>query len=321
MSQFNAAQLLSVEGLVVVLTGGGTGMLSRAPYCHNVHVTDYFHLPGLGRSAALALAENGAAKVFILGRRVEVLQETVSLSKKDTIIPVQADITSKDSLQAAYETVAAQAEHVDLLIANSGYGGLPMSPLGPKPDGSIPSLLEFRDHLWSSPEDDFGKLTEINVKGTFFTVVAFLPLLNAANERRPAPVKDRPAAPTAQVIIVGSVAAHFRNVPYSIAYNISKGAVHHLIKTLSNIFTPYKIRVNGIAPGLFPSEMTTIAFGITESSASDGALPKSVFPPGRAGRHEEFAGLVLWMASPSGAYANGNITIIDGGWLSTSSSC
>ncbi|GKZ72347.1 hypothetical protein AnigIFM50267_008710 [Aspergillus niger] len=46
---------LSVEGLVVVLTGGGTG---------------------LGRSTALALAENGAAKVFILGRREEVLQET-----------------------------------------------------------------------------------------------------------------------------------------------------------------------------------------------------------------------------------------------------
>ncbi|GLA05916.1 hypothetical protein AnigIFM60653_006437 [Aspergillus niger] len=275
-------KLLSVEGLVVVLTGGGTG---------------------LGRSTALALAENGAAKVFILGRREEVLQETVSLSKKDTIIPVQADITSKGSLQAAYETVAAQTEH------------------GQSRTGQSPVFLNSAIICGSSPGDDFGKLMEINVKGTFFTVVAFLPLLNAANERRPAPVKDQPAAPTAQVIIVGSVAAHFRSVPYSIAYNISKGAVHHLIKTLSNIFTPYNIRVNGIAPGLFPSEMTTIAFGITESSASDGALPKSEFPSGRAGRHEEFAGLVLWMASPPGAYANGNITIIDGGWLSTSPSC
>ncbi|GLB00207.1 hypothetical protein AtubIFM57143_009253 [Aspergillus tubingensis] len=300
MSQFNAAQLLSVEGLVVVLTGGGTG---------------------LGRSTALALAENGAAKVFILGRREDVLQETVSLGKKDTIIPVQADITSKESLQAAYETVAAQTDHVDLLIANSGYGGLPMAPPKPKPDGSIPSLAEFRDHLWSSPEEDFGKLMEINVKGTFFTVVAFLPLLNAANERRPAPVMDQLPTPKAQVIIVGSVAGHFRVVPYSIAYNISKGAVHHLIKTLSNILTPYDIRVNGIAPGLFPSEMTKTAFGITKSSAMDGAFPKSELPPGRTGRHEEFAGLVLWMASPSGAYANGNITIIDGGWLSTLPSC
>lgn len=67
-----------------------------------------------------ALAVNGASKVFIIGRRLEALQETETGGPEGTIIPIQGDITSKESLQAAYEAVSSQTGHVDLLIANSG---------------------------------------------------------------------------------------------------------------------------------------------------------------------------------------------------------
>ncbi|PYI08996.1 short chain dehydrogenase/reductase family [Aspergillus sclerotiicarbonarius CBS 121057] len=297
MSHLQSSQLFSVDGLVAIVTGGGSG---------------------LGRAMALTLAENGASKVFILGRREESLQETAALSKKDSIIPVRADISSKESLQAAYDTVAAQTDHVNLLIANSGVAGDPtMRPLGPKPDGSSPSLSEIRDHLWSFSMQEVSGVMDVNVTGTYFTVLAFLPLLDAANKKRPAPVENQPAAPTAQVIITSSIAAFNRRVAFNVAYNLSKAAVNHLIKILSTTLTPYHIRVNGIAPGLYLSEMTTSSFGFKDSGVTDGSFPKEVVPLTRSGSEQEFAGMVLWMASASGAYINGNITVTDGGRLST----
>ncbi|PYH90424.1 short chain dehydrogenase/reductase family [Aspergillus ellipticus CBS 707.79] len=296
MSHLQTSQLFSVQGLVVVLTGGGSG---------------------LGRTMALALAENGASKVFVLGRREEALRETASLSTKGSIIPVVADISSKESLQAAYDTIAAQTEHVDLLIANSGVLGSVMRPPGPKPDGSIPSLQEVRDHLWSFPMKEFSKVMDINVTGTYFTVLAFLPLLEAANKRRPVPVKNQPSAPTAQVIITSSIGGFNRRAAFNVAYNMSKAATNHLIKLLATTFVPYHIRVNGLAPGLYLSEMSSDSFGDGDLGVSDGSFPKELVPLTRAGSEQEIAGIILWMASASGAYLNGNITVTDGGRLST----
>ncbi|PYH43859.1 SDR family oxidoreductase [Aspergillus saccharolyticus JOP 1030-1] len=296
MSHLRITELFSVEGLVAVITGGGSG---------------------LGRIMAHALAENGASKIFIIGRRQEALQETASLSSKTkVIIPIQADISSKESLQDAYDAIAAQTEHVDLLIANSGILGPINRPPGPKPDGSSPSLFEIREQLWSASMDEFTKVFDVNVTGAYFTVLAFLPLLEAANKRRPAPVKNQPSAPTAQVIITSSIAGFNRRVPFSVAYNLSKASTNQLIKILATVLSSYDIRVNGIAPGLYLSEMSTSTFPEGDKGISDGSFPRDMIPLTRAGSEQDMASLILWMAGPSGAYLNGNITITDGGRVS-----
>ncbi|UKZ58373.1 hypothetical protein TrVGV298_012241 [Trichoderma virens] len=108
MESLEARNLFSVNGLVAVITGGGSG---------------------LGRTLALALDANGASKVFVIGRRESKLQETASLGLKGSIIPVVGDVTSKESLKAAVEKVAAQTTHIDLLVVNSGI----MGPSGAPP--------------------------------------------------------------------------------------------------------------------------------------------------------------------------------------------
>lgn len=266
-----------------------------------------------------ALDANKVSKIFILGRRENALQETISQTTNGTVIPIQCDITSKESLETAYNAVAAQTTHVDLLIANSGVMGPPMKPPQPAEDGSLPPLSQLRDELFNVPMEKFNTVMNVNVTGSYYTVLAFLPLLEAANKRRPAPQEDVLAAPTAQVIITSSIAGFSRKVPFSFAYNASKAATTHLVKMLSTAFAYYGIRVNGISPGLYSSDMADHIFrasGIQGRAISDGSFPKEMIPATRGGSEEDLAGLIVWLASNSGGYINGNILLTDGGRIS-----
>jgi NAD(P)-dependent dehydrogenase (short-subunit alcohol dehydrogenase family) len=266
-----------------------------------------------------ALDANKVSKIFILGRRENALQETISQTTNGTVIPIQCDITSKESLETAYNAVAAQTTHVDLLIANSGVMGPPMKPPQPAEDGSLPPLSQLRDELFNIPMEEFNTVMNVNVTGSYYTVLAFLPLLEAANKRRPAPQEDVLAAPTAQVIITSSIAGFSRKVPFSFAYNASKAATTHLVKMLSTAFAYYGIRVNGISPGLYSSDMADHIFrasGIQGRAISDGSFPKEMIPATRGGSEEDLAGLIVWLASNSGGYINGNILLTDGGRIS-----
>lgn len=268
---------------------------------------------------AKALDANQVSKIFVLGRREEALKETAAQTINQTVIPIQCDITSKESLEAAYQAVAAQTTHVDLLIANSGIMGPLMKPPQPAADGTLPSLSKVRDELFNIPMEEFNKVLNVNVTGSYYTFLAFLPLLEAANKRRPAPQENVLSAPTAQVIITSSIAGYNRKVPFSFAYNSSKAATTHLVKMLSTNFADYDIRVNGIAPGLYYSDMASHVFnnaGIKGQAISDGSFPREMIPATRGGGEEDMAGLIVWLASNSGGYINGNIVVTDGGRIS-----
>lgn len=270
---------------------------------------------------ARALAINGAAKVFVLGRREDALRETATLAPAGIVIPVQCDITSKESLESAYQAVAAQTTHVDVLFANGGILGPLMRSPEPKADGTPPSLTELRDELFNVPMEEFTQVLNVNVTGSYYTVLAFLPLLEEANKRRPAPQDGVLTPPTAQVVITSSIAGFVRKVPFSYAYNASKAGTNQLVKMLATGLAAYNIRVNGIVPGLYQSEMAQNVFVAHGQShvmggISEGSFPKEMIPLTRAGSEEDFAGLVVWLASNSGGYVNGNLLVTDGGRMS-----
>ena len=89
---------------------------------------------------------------------------------------------------------------------------------------------------------------------------------------------------------------------------------------MSNFLLPHRIRVNGLAPGLYMSELAEPlikALGAAEGRdpAVQGSINMDLIPAERTGSASDMAGMVLFMASAAGAYLNGNITVIDGGRL------
>jgi len=225
MTSLDASSLFDVKGLVAVITGGGTG---------------------IGLMMARALEHNGAT-VYIIGRRLEVLEKAAKEnSLHNKIIPLQGDVTSKESLQQVASTIKSQAGYINLLVNNSGISG----PAITSPSNTSQSAKEYAESFWAQASmEDFTKVFEVNVTGMFYTTLAFLELLDAGNE------EGRGLdGVSSQVISISSIAGFRRDKGISsFAYQSSKAAVSHLGKILASVLPQWNIRSNIIAPGIFPS--------------------------------------------------------------------
>jgi NAD(P)-dependent dehydrogenase (short-subunit alcohol dehydrogenase family) len=291
-SNLDAAALFRVDGMVAVVTGGGTG---------------------IGLTMARALAVNGAKRVYILGRRLDVLT-TAAEEHPGVFVPIQCDVTVHASLQAAVDQITSETGHINLLIANSGVGG-PSAGWNP----SLP-VSEVRANLFSQANmDNTTSSLNVNVTGAFFTIVAFLELLDAGNKAALAGGFGRPIvegsdvpAVQSQVITTSSMAAFSRMYLSTPAYAAGKAAIMHLTKHASSNLAAYGIRANALAPGLFPSELASAMIGTRDPSKESPDDPRFL-PSLRFGGDEEMAGMLLYLASRAGAYTNGVVLLADGG--------
>lgn len=295
--KIDAASLFSVNGLVAVITGGGSG---------------------LGAMMARALAVNGAAKVFIIGRREASLKEVASsLPGITTIVPLVGDVTSKDSLKNCVEQVKQQVSHVDVLVANSGISG-PSTPLLDDQQQPLP-FEKFAENMFAPTPEEVTSTYAVNITGVHFTIAAFLPLLNEANKKRPSPPTEDNFTARPQIITTSSIGGFSRRPMGNFSYGPSKAAVVHLTKQLASSLIPYDIRCNTIAPGLYLTEMTGGLYerqGKTKTHNVEGTFPKDAVPATRTGDEKDLAGVVLWLCGRSGAYLNGVVVVTDGGRLS-----
>ena len=94
-------------------------------------------------------------------------------------------------------------------------------------------------------------------------------------------------------------------------YSASKGGIGQLTKALANEWAPKGVNVNAIAPGY-------VATDNTQALQDDPNRSKSILeriPAGRWGRPDDFAGPVIFLASPASDYVNGEILVVDGGWM------
>lgn len=273
----------------------------------------YYPLTGLGAMMARALALNGASKVFIIGRRLESLEKTAASVPTGNIIPVQGDVTCKASLQQAYEKVSSQTDHVDVLICNSGIGG-PWAPSFNMDTGKPFSFEELHKSLWAPGMDDVTHTYKVNVTGVYFTAIAFLPLLHAANLQRPQPS----SVPRPQIIATSSVGAFIRRNMGNLWYGPSKMALVHLMKQLSTVLVDHDIRCNVLAPGLYLTELTDGMYqrrGLKTTHNVEGTFDRHDVPATRTGDEQDMAGLILWLCSRAGSYISGCTVVSDGGRL------
>jgi NAD(P)-dependent dehydrogenase (short-subunit alcohol dehydrogenase family) len=198
---------------------------------------------------AKALATNGAKKVYILGRRKELLESAAD--GESVIVPVQCDVTSKESLQSAVDTITRDVGYINLLIANAGIPG-PKTHWDP-----AQSVQELRKALFENTSmEDFTQAFHVNVTGAFFTILAFTELLDAGNKNAlkggfGAPLQQGSDVPSiqSQVIVTASISGFIRLALTSPAYSGSKAAIMHLTKQASSMMARYGIRANALAPG------------------------------------------------------------------------
>lgn len=292
-SAFGLEALFGVQSRRILITGGGSG---------------------LGSYAALAYALHGA-RVFIVGRREDKLESVKAdfearkneagvspAAKQGSITCIKGDVSTKDSVKAIMQAYSKHEDALDTLVNCAGL--LCQPPKVDKHDGHAVVNALFDDD-W----DNFSNLYNVNVTGLHYMTLAAAPYL----VKSPAPSLEHQGP---SVINVTSIAGHHLTRESPIPYMLSKDAAEKLTKIMVGRFMPLKIRVNSLAPGVFPSEMT-----VSQSPAEmlNPAHPLHIMvatnPLKRSGTPEDFAGTCLYMASRAGAYLNGASIVVDGGRL------
>ena len=141
----------------------------------------------------------------------------------------------------------------------------------------------------------FRSVVEVNLASVMGCATAFKPLL---------------AASGGSVVVVSSTAG-FRATRGNPAYAASKAGAVGLVRTLGVAWCEDGIRVNGVAPGMVPTRMTTV----TTSNPARRAAFENRIPLKRLGRPEEIANVILFLLSPLASYVVGQTIPVDGGLI------
>lgn len=282
-----ASNLFSVEGRVAVVTGGATG---------------------IGLMCAHALSANGA-KVYIVGRREEELKKVAEIYKPSgagSIIPLPGDISDKSGALKLAEDLKQRESCIHVLVNNAGVALEEQVKFSNNEslDKSDPKSLQ--DHLLRNETEAWVDTFKTNSTAIYFVSAAFLPLLAKGNES----IRGY----TSSIINITSISGIMKT-PSSgqFAYAASKAAAIQTTRNLANTFVDCKVRVNSIAPGIFPSEMT--AKESNDNNKSELPDAGKGLPAGRPGKDEDMAASILFLAGRSGVFYNGQIIHPDGGAL------
>ncbi|KAJ8072737.1 hypothetical protein PM082_016296 [Marasmius tenuissimus] len=283
MHSLKAASLGNLRGRVALVTGGATG---------------------IGEIIARTYAVNGA-RVYICGRRLDMLKKCAL--QHPNLIPLVMDVTCKESMAEAARVVEEAEGKLDILVNSAGIPG-PISPF--MVNKSSPENATLGESLFQMHNfETWHQVLDTNFAAIFFVTTKFLKLLEKG-------AKCRGERETSVVINIGSACSMSKLSLDMIPYGSLKAGLDHLTTILATEFARNElpVRVNGISPGLFPSEMAEIAgIDLEEFGRRPFNSAMNPAPLNRIGKEEEMAGIALFLASPGGGFTNGVIMRVDGG--------
>lgn len=232
---------------------------------------------GLGDRFARVLHAAGATVVATArrGDRLAALADELG----DRVVPVAVDLTDGPSRERLVERALQEAGQLHVLVNNAGYG--------------VPAAAE------TEPLEHFQRTLDINL-------VALYHLSQLA-------ARSMLAVGSGSIVNIASVLGLVASSPIKEAsYCASKGGVVNLTRQLGCEWGRKGVRVNAIAPGWFPSEMTQEEMF---DDASGLAFVNRNTPMGRAGNPDELDGALLFLAGDASSYVTGQVLAVDGGWL------
>jgi len=231
---------------------------------------------GLGDRFARVLHSAGATVVAAARRtdRLEALADELG----ERLVPMTCDVSVDADCERLVADAVALDGHLDVLVNNAGIGA--------------PVAAE------DEPIDGFRQVVDVNLTGLF--LVSQLAGRHMIERR------------SGTIVNLASVLGLVGSAPIKQAsYCASKGAVVNLTRELGVQWARKGVRVNALAPGWFPSEMTELMF--TDVGAN-GYMMRNC-PMARAGEVHELDAALLFLASDASSYMTGQTLTIDGGWV------
>jgi NAD(P)-dependent dehydrogenase (short-subunit alcohol dehydrogenase family) len=233
---------------------------------------------GIGRQMAGALAELGANLVLCARKLERCEQAAAELSALGVrTLALQCDVRKPADVRSVVERTLAELGGIDVLVNNAGTS-------------------------WGAPAEDtplegWQKVVDVNLTGVFlFSQAAGRAMIAAGSG--------------GSIVNIASVAGLRGSPPGAmdaIAYNASKGGVISFTHDLAHKWAQHRIRVNAIAPGWFPSDMSNVLL------ERHGDLFLESIPLRRFGGPEDLKGAIAFLASPASGYVTGQTLVVDGG--------
>ena len=236
---------------------------------------------GLGKAIALELARAGAA-VAILGRSAENRARGVEAvtAVGGRAASIEVDVREPEAIARAFDAIDEELGAATILVNNAA-GNFPVAAEDLSPSG------------WRA-------VTDIVLDGTFFCSSDFARRRIAAGK------------PGAILNVVATYA--WTGGPGAAHSAAAKAGVVNLTQTLAVEWAPNGIRVNAVAPGLFPHE--DMAAHMLANRPEGYAEAGKTIPAGRVGRLQEIGWAATWLCSPFASYVTGHTLVVDGGnWL------
>jgi NAD(P)-dependent dehydrogenase (short-subunit alcohol dehydrogenase family) len=232
---------------------------------------------GAARGIGLAIANKFIAanyRVALLDVDAETLAGTAEALRAHDILPITADVSQPEQVQAAVAQVAERFGRLDALVNNAG-------------------VAVFKPILETTFED-WTRVMAVNLSGPFLLTQACAPLM----------LKSGGGA----VVNIASISG-VRASTLRVAYGTSKAALMHLTKQQAVELGNVGIRVNCVAPGPVETEMAKQVHSADIRTSYRDAIPLA-----RYGTVEEIANAVVWLCSEAASFINGQTLAVDGGF-------
>lgn len=234
---------------------------------------------GLGREISFGMAKAGADVVAASRREAEVDRTAGEIEDLGrNTLRMRADVCSRKSLQQLHDEVLSRFGRIDILVNSAG--------------------VSMRRPAIEYSEQDWCNILNVNLHGTFRSCQIF--------------GKTMLAHKSGAIINIASLTTFvaFRDVA---AYGVSKAGVGALTKSLAVEWAQSGVRVNAIAPGVFPTELNCDLIRGTDRGKE--LLMRT--PMARYGFPAEVAGAAVFLASDASSFVNGEILAVDGGFLAS----